>query len=347
MSKGIWNLIADIGKRSGISEILFNGPKSIFVEKDNHLVQINAHFSDEELKDFINDVALKNHKKCDEDHPILDGSLPDGSRINIIYSPYASQAPAISIRKHSKTITSFDLSNQIFGLSPRWVDFFKALVAAKTNLVISGGTAVGKTTFLNLIINEIPKHERLIVIEDTSELSISLPNVVRLESGGKILQTKTILTSRDLVKNSLRMRPDRIIIGESRGGEFFDLMQAMNTGHEGSMTSIHSNSAGDTISRMEMLFLLAGLEVPLLAIKKQISQTIQFIIHLSRNRSGQRIVNEILEISGMEGPTLLTHKIATHENDELKFSGIVPKCMDRLINTGHLPSNFFAHINDS
>ena len=212
------------------------------------------------------------------------------------------------------------------------------------NVVVSGGTGVGKTTFLNLLINEIPKHERVIAIEDTPELSISMPNVVRLESGGKIQQTKSTLSTRDLVKNTLRMRPDRIIIGETRGGELFDLLQAMNTGHDGSMTSVHASSAGECLSRMETLFLLAGFEIPITVVRKQMSTAIQFIIQLGREKDGQRVINEIIEICGMEGPTVLVQTIASREDGVLRFRGMAPKTMDRLHRHGNLPLNFFENF---
>lgn len=344
MTNSIWNLISDLNKKSGITEILINGPKSVFIEKSGQFIQLNANLPAEDIKAFIKEVAEHNQKRCDGDNPILDGTLPDGSRINIITGPFVNGSPAISIRKYLKFISSFENNPTLFGLTPRWIEFIKAIMTAKLNVVVSGGTGVGKTTFLNLLINEIPAHERVIAIEDTLELTINMPNVVRLESGAKELQSKSSLSTRDLVKNTLRMRPDRIIIGETRGGELFDLLQAMNTGHDGSMTSVHSSSAGECISRMETLFLLAGFEVPLSVVRKQISSAVQFIIQLGRDKEGNRVISEIIELCGMEGNTILMQTIAVREEGFLVFKGMIPKCMDRLHKDAKLPLNFFQNM---
>ncbi len=343
-NNSIWNLITDLNKKGGITEILINGPKSVFVERSGQFIQLNANLPANDIEAFIKDVADINQKICNSDNPILDGILPDGSRINIINEPFVTGSPAISIRKYLKFISSFEGSPTLFGLNPGWIEFIKSVIAGRLNVVVSGGTGVGKTTFLNLLINEIPKHERVIAIEDTPELSINMPDVVRLESGGKIQQTKSTLSTRDLVKNTLRMRPDRIIIGETRGGELFDLLQAMNTGHDGSMTSVHASSAGECLSRMETLFLLAGFEIPITVVRKQMSTAIQFIIQLGREKDGSRVINEIIEICGMEGPTVLIQTIASREDGRLLFRGMAPKCMDRLHRSGGLPLNFFENF---
>ena len=217
-------------------------------------------------------------------------------------------------------------------------------MASRLNFVVSGGTGVGKTTFMNLMINEISLQERVIAIEDTRELTINLPNVVRLESGVKTLQSSVMLSTRDLVKNTLRMRPDRIIIGESRGGELFDLLQAMNTGHDGSMTSIHASSAGECLSRMETLFMLAGFEIPNSVVRKQISSAVDFIIQLGRDKEGNRVVHEIIELCGMEKNTILTQTIASREDGILTFKGVAPRSMDKLHKIGGMPSNFFENM---
>ena len=344
MNNSVWNLLNDLSKKSGITEILINGPKSVFVEKSGEFIQLNANIPAEDIKKFIKEVADFNQKHCDSDNPILDGNLPDGSRINIINGPFVNGSPAISIRKYLKFISSFDNNQAIFGLTPHWIDLIKAIIAARLNTVVSGGTGVGKTTFLNLMINEISKHERIVAIEDTPELSINIPNVVRLESGSKLLQSKSTLSTRDLVKNTLRMRPDRIIIGEIRGGELFDLLQAMNTGHDGSMTSVHASSGSECLSRMETLFLLSGIEIPLNVVRRQISSAIQFIIQLGRDKEGNRVVTEIIEVCGMEGSTLLIQQIAVREEGFLEFKGIVPKSMDKLHRLGGLPVNFFENM---
>jgi len=341
MTNAIWNLINDLNKKSGITEILINDPKNVFVEKAGQFIQLNANLPAADINSFIQEVAVMNQKICDKDNPIFDGNLPDGSRINIINVPFVMGSPAISIRKYLKFISNFESSPNIFGLTPKWIEFLKAIVAAKLNIIVSGGTGVGKTTFLNLLINEIPKTQRLITIEDTLELSINLPNVVRLESGAKALYSKSNLSTRDLVKNTLRMRPDRIIIGETRGGELFDLLQAMNTGHEGSMTSVHSNSGGECLSRLESLFLLSGFDIPLIVVRKQLTTAINFIIQLGRDKEGQRVITEIIEVCGMEGPVILTQPIAQREDDQLIFKGIAPKSFEQLNSSGNLPINFF------
>lgn len=344
MNNSIWNLINDLNKKSGITEILINGPKNVFVEKGGQFIQLNANLPASDIQQFIKDIAEMNQKTCDGDNPILDGNLPDGSRINIINEPFVNGSPAISIRKYLRFISSFESNPTIFGLTPHWIDFFKAVVHARLNIVVSGGTGVGKTTFLNLLINEIPKTERVIAIEDTPELTINMPNVVRLESGAKSLMSKSTLTTRDLVKNTLRMRPDRIIIGETRGGELFDLLQAMNTGHDGSMTSVHASSASECLSRMETLFLLAGFEIPLTVVRRQMTSAIQFIVQLGRDKEGHRVINEIIEVCGMEGPTMLVQTIAKREDGLLVFEGMAPKCMDKLHRQGNLPLNFFENM---
>jgi pilus assembly protein CpaF len=343
MSNTIWNLLEDLKKKNGITEVLINGPKNVFIEKGGQFIQINANLPMEDIKLFIKEVADLNQKRCDKDNPILDGVLPDGSRINIISEPFVSGCPAISIRKYLKFISSFDSSPDIFGLSPKLVEFLQAIIKSRLNVVVSGGTGVGKTTFLNLLLNEINKTERVIAIEDTPELTINLPNVVRLESGAKELQSKSALSTRDLVKNTLRMRPDRIIIGEIRGGEVFDLLQAMNTGHDGSMTSVHASSAGECLSRMETLFVLAGFDIPLPIVRKQISSAVQFIIQLGRDKEGNRVVSEIIELCGMEGTTMLTQPIITRE-DGILTVGMTPKNMDKLHKLGGLPLNFFQNM---
>lgn len=338
----VWNLLNDLNKKNGITEIAINGPKHVFVEKGGHFIQLNANIPKEDILQFVQDVANANNKRCDKDHPILDGNLPDGSRINIIVEPFVMGAPAISIRKYLKFISSFETNTNVFGLNEKWIEFLKSMIGSRSNVVVSGGTGVGKTTLLNLLISEIPKAERIITIEDTLELNINLPNVVRLESGAKSLYSLASINTRDLVKNTLRMRPDRVIIGETRGGELFDLLQAMNTGHEGSMTSVHSNSGGECLSRMETLFLLAGFDIPLSVVRKQIASAVDFIIQLGRNEEGARVITEVMEICGMEGSTILTQQILIRDDEgHLKFTGFAPKSLEKLHKHGGLPLNFF------
>lgn len=335
----ISELIDELSKKSGISELIINRPDNVYVEKDGELIRLDVTFTDSEIEDFCRSISEHNRKSFSPEVPILDGNLPDGSRVNLIHKDYTNSSHAITIRRYMKHIRTFDGTPGIFGLTPQWISFLKYLVKARVNIVVSGGTGVGKTTFLNLLLQEIPIKERIITIEDTRELQFNLSNVVRLESRpalGKIAG----LTIRDLLKNTLRMRPDRIIVGECRGGEVFDLLQAMNTGHEGSMTSIHSNSSGECLMRLENLFLLSGYDIPIKALRYQISTAIDFIIQVKRDKNGSRIVSSITEIVSMEGDRILSQDIGVFKNGELRFSGMVPSCFERLQKVG-MPKDFF------
>ena len=336
----VWRLISDLGQKQGITEIVINDPKHVFVERQGQFIQLNVQLSKNDLYEFSKEVAAFNKREFDPFNPILDGNLPDGSRVNIISEPFSQGSPAVTIRKYLRHIKTFDDDHSIFGLDSRWVEFFKAVISSRCNIIVSGGTGVGKTTFMNLLLREMSPADRVVTIEDTIELSLSNPNVVRLEvfTGTK---KQSGLSARDLVKNTLRMRPDRIIVGEVRGGELFDLLQAMNTGHDGSMSSIHANSPGECISRMENLFLMSGFDVPFQVVRKQIAQGVDFILQLGRSREGKREVNSIQEITGMEGANILSHQLAVREEGELIPTGISPKCMDRLNRLGALPLDFF------
>ena len=208
--------------------------------------------------------------------------------------------------------------------------------------MVSGGTGVGKTTFLNLLLQEIDPMQRVVTIEDTRELNFSLPNVVRLESRTKSFTSGAVLKTRDLVKNTLRMRPDRIIVGEVRGEEVFDLLQAMNTGHDGSMASVHASSTGECLNRLENLYLLAGYDVPVRAIRQQVGTAVNFIVQLKRDREGHRVVAELVELAGFEGERVLMQDVAVLKDGRLQFTGLVPKCMARLVEAG-LPQDFFVN----
>lgn len=340
-TNAVWKFLEDIENKKGITEIIINDVDKVFVEREGILIQLNIQFSLDDISTFILDVASKNQKECNSENPILDGTLPDGSRINIITFPFVQNSPSITIRKYLKSIKSFDQNPGCFGLTPSWIIFIKALVSSKMNVVVSGGTGVGKTTLLNLLLQEIEPKERIITIEDTIELSVSHPNSVRLEARQSSLSSSISLTINDLVKNTLRMRPDRIILGEVRGGELFDLLQAMNTGHEGSMTSLHANSSAECLDRMENLFLLSGFDLPYKVVRKQILTAVDFIIQITRDREGNRVISEITELTGMEGDTLLINTIAKSENGELYFSGFAPKRMELLKKRAGLSESFF------
>ncbi len=342
----IWNLLSDLNKKSGITEVVINSPREIFVEKMQKFVPITSHLTEKDLLTFVEEVKLELgiDGNSSSSQKIFDGMLPDGSRINIILPPLTTQFPAITIRKYLKIAQSFDSNPHIFGLNEKWTSFLKALVKCKFNIVISGGTGIGKTSFLNLVLNEISMEERLVTIEDTLELDIKRPNIVRLKSGDLNFSDQSVYQK--LIKNTLRMKPDRIILGECRGGEFYDFLVAMNTGHNGTFTTIHANSSYEAIIRMENLFLLSGIEVPLFVVRKQLSMGINFIIHLGKNHEGQRVIDEILEIDGMENQTILTSVFAKYsrEKNKLEFTGVVPKRAEKMIQLGLLDKQFFYNF---
>ncbi|MBF0206192.1 MAG: CpaF family protein [Oligoflexia bacterium] len=346
----IWQLLEELADKKGVTEITINSPNSIFAEKDGRFFLLDVRVQSNELFEFCHEVATYNNKLCDEQNPVLDGTLPDGSRINIIHPPYVKITPVITIRKYLNELVSFDKTPGIFATTPEWIEFFRATVRARLNIIISGGTGVGKTTLMNLLLQEIPKDERVITIEDTRELNFKLPNLVRMEvatRGTTTASGPTVvipLTLRDLVRNTLRMRPDRIIVGEVRGGEIFDLLQAINTGHDGSMTSIHANSAGECLKRIATLYLLAGYDVPIKAIRGQVATALNFIIQIGRSREGQRIISEVSEITGMEGDNVLMQKIGTYSPEKkcLVSTDIVPTCSKRLIERGGLSKDLFV-----
>lgn len=340
-NNSVWNLLNEIGKKQGITEIIINKPDLIFVEHQGELVKLNAKVDPRDLDHFVDEIADINKKKFGPEHPILDGSLPDGSRINVISKEYSQGSPAVTIRKYLKNIKTFDGAPGIFSLDPKWIKFIKSLVASKSNVIVAGGTGVGKTTFLNLLLQEINPLQRVISIEDTRELNFQLPNTVRLEARTGSFTGGTALSMRELVKNTLRMRPDRIVIGEVRGGEVFDLLQAMNTGHDGSMASVHANNPGECLNRLENLYLLSGYDVPVRAIRQQIGTAIDFVVQLKRTREGQRVIGQITEIAGFEGDKILLQDVGVFKEGRLQFTGLVPKRMAKLTDAG-LPKDFFV-----
>lgn len=334
------DLIDELSKKTGISELIINNNDNVYVEKDGEMFRIDTKFSDDEIEDFCLSLAKYNRKEFNKEFPILDGNLPDGSRVNLIHRDYTNSSHAITIRRYSKNIKTFEASPGIFGLSPEWMDFFKLLVKARCNVIVSGGTGVGKTTFLNLLLQEIPSKERVITIEDTRELQFKLPNVVRLEARPALADSKG-LAIRDLLKNTLRMRPDRIIVGEVRGGEVFDLLQAMNTGHEGSMTSVHANSPSECLLRLENLYMLSGYDLPIKALRYQISSAVDFIVQIRRDKNGARVVHQLTEVANMEGDKILLQDIGMFKSGEFEFTGLVPASFTKLQKAG-LPKDFFA-----
>ncbi len=335
----IHDFLDELAKKNGITEVIINRPDNVFVEKDGDLIHLETKFKDEDVEAFCQDVAQINRKSFGPETPILDGNLLDGSRVNLIHKDYTNSNHAITIRKYLKNIKTFKDAPGIFGLSNDWVEFLKYLVDARMNIVVSGGTGVGKTTFLNLLLQEIDPKSRVITIEDTRELQFNNLNTVRLEARPPSAKTQG-LSIRDLLKNTLRMRPDRIIVGEVRGGEVFDLLQAMNTGHEGSMTSVHANSPGECLLRLENLYYLAGYDLPLKALRYQISSAVDYIIQIKRNKNGERVVQQVTEIAGMESEKILMQDIGVYKDDKLTFTGLVPSNVAKLQKAG-LPKEFF------
>lgn len=340
----VWSLLDELSKKKGITEVIINAHDLVYIEREGELVRLNTDLTQEDLTGFAQEVAQLNHGHFSDETPIVDGTLPDGSRVNIISSAYTgNRSPAITIRKYLKEIHDFDHLDGKFKITDKWIRFFKALIASKANIIVSGGTGVGKTTFLNLLLQEISPLERVITIEDTKELNFKSANSVRLLSATASSLLENKLDMRALLKNTLRMRPDRIIVGEVRSGEVFDLLQAMNTGHQGSMCTIHANSPGEALIRLETLFLFAGFDVPLKAVRNQIQTAIDYIIQLDRDRDGQRVISKVTEISNMEGDQILMQDIGIRGENGPEFTGLVPRGVKELMDYG-LNSDFFVDI---
>jgi pilus assembly protein CpaF len=291
-------LLAD----DAVSEIMVNGPDQIFVERKGFLSLDSARFTSEaQLRRVIERIVAKVGRRIDESSPLVDARLADGSRVNAIIPPLAVDGSSLTIRKFARE--PFTVNDLIrFGtLSPDMAAVLRACVEARLNIIVSGGTGTGKTTLLNVLSGYIPASERIITIEDAVELQLQQQHVIRLESRPSNIEGKGEITIRDLVRNSLRMRPDRIVIGECRGGETLDMLQAMNTGHEGSISTVHSNSPRDAIARMETLVLMAGMDLPLRAVREQIASAIDVIVQIGRLKDGTRRITHLTEVQGMEG----------------------------------------------
>lgn len=336
-----------------VSEIMVNGPKKVFVERNGKLQRTNITFeSNEHLMRIIERIVAPLGRRIDESSPTVDARLEDGSRVNAVIPPISLQGPILTIRKFfTDPLTVEDLIR--FGtVNEELMEFLKACVVAATNVIISGGTGTGKTTFLNILSNYIPKDERIITIENAAELQIRAEHVVTLESRPPNVEGRGEISIRDLVINSLRMRPDRIVVGECRGPEALDMLQAMNTGHEGSMTTLHANNTRDALSRLETMVLMAGMELPHRAIREQVASAIDLIVQLARFRDGSRRVVSITEVQGMEGDVITTADVFKFEQSgfengrvigRLRPTGIRPKFMNRIEEAGiHLPPSIFG-----
>ena len=293
-----------------VTEIMVNGPYKVYIERKGKLTLSQVRFKDEpHLRRVIERIVTKVGRRIDESSPLVDARLEDGSRVNAIIPPLAVSGSTLTIRKFSKdALTVPDLIEKK-SLTPEIAELLNACVAARLNIIVSGGTGTGKTTLLNVLSSFIPNDERIISIEDAVELQLQQDHVVRLESRPSNVEGKGEVTIRDLVKNSLRMRPDRIIVGECRGGEALDMLQAMNTGHDGSLSTIHANTTRDALARLETLVLMAGMDLPLKAIREQVCSAVDVIIQITRLRDGSRRVTSITEVNGMEGQTITMQEV--------------------------------------
>lgn len=336
-----------------ITEVMVNGPKNIFVERRGKIERAPITFeSNEHVMRIIDRIMSPLGRRIDESHPYEDARLADGSRVNAIVPPIALCGPTLTIRKFFKKPLTIEKLIEYGSVTAEAVEFLRACVIAAGNVVVAGGTGSGKTTFLNIISSFIPSDERILTIENAAELQLRQEHVVGLESRPPNIEGRGEVTIRDLVVNSLRMRPDRIVVGEIRDGAALDMLQAMNTGHEGSMTTCHANSARDTLARLETMCLMAGMDLPVRAIREQISSAINIIVHLGRLSDGSRRVLQVAEVQGMEGDVVTMSDIFIFEQTgfeknkvigKLRPTGLRPRMMDRIEEAGvHLPPTVFG-----
>jgi pilus assembly protein CpaF len=307
--------------QADITEVMVNRPDQVYIERQGKLLETKATFDDEDhIKRIIDRIISPLGRRIDSDTPMVDARLPDGSRVNAVIPPVAIDGPMITIRKFSKEKLTVDELIEFDSLTRTMADFLRACVLGRLNIVISGGTGSGKTTLLNVLSGFIPDNERVVTIEDSAELRLNQKHVVRMEARPPNLDGRGQVTIRDMVRNALRMRPDRIIVGECRGGEALDMLQAMNTGHDGSLTTLHANSPRDALLRLETMVLMSGMDLPLKVIRQQIASAVDLIVHQARLRNGPRKITAISEISGMEGDTILMTDIFKYEQ-----TGVTPQ----------------------
>lgn len=336
-----------------VTEVMVNGAKNIYVERKGKIHRVPVTFeSNDHVMRIIDRIVAPLGRRIDESSPYVDARLADGSRVNAVIPPISLIGPVLTIRKFSKIPITLEQLVQFGTLTPDSIQFLKACVEARLNIVISGGTGSGKTTLLNILSGFIPSDERIITIENAAELQLRQEHVVTLESRPPNIEGRGEITIRNLVVNALRMRPDRIIVGEIRDDAALDMLQAMNTGHDGSMTTLHSNSPRDTLSRLETMTLMAGMELPVRAIREQVSSAIDMIIHEERMRDGSRKVTFITEVSGMEGDIITTTDLFVFEQTGLENgkvlghmrpTGLRPKFMEKIEAAGiHLPPSIFG-----
>jgi pilus assembly protein CpaF len=337
----------------GMSEIMVNGPKDVFIELNGKIQRTNITFEDDEhLMRIIDRIVAPLGRRIDEGSPMVDARLSDGSRVNAVIPPISLVGPVLTIRIFSKQPLTIENLIEFGSVTPESVEFLRAAVIAQTNVVVSGGTGTGKTTLLNVLSGFIPNEERIVTIENAAELQLRQEHVVTLEARPPNVEGRGTVSIRDLVINSLRMRPDRIVVGEVRGGEALDMLQAMNTGHDGSLTTAHANSARDMLSRLETMVLMAGMDLPSRAIREQMASAIDLIVQVTRLRDGSRKVTSISEIQGMEGDVITMSEIFRFEQTgleqgkvigRLRPTGLRPKFMYRIQEAGiMLPPSVFG-----
>jgi len=318
-----------------VSEVMVNGPKKVYIEKNGRLTKSGITFDDDDhVLRIIDRIILPLGRRVDAESPTVDARLPDGSRVNAVIRPVSIDGPCITIRKFKKDKLSIEDLIKYDSITKNMAEFMRACVHAHLNIVISGGTGSGKTTLLNVLSSFIPETDRIVTIEDAAELQLQQDHVLRLETKVANLDGRGAVTIRDLVRNSLRMRPDRIVVGECRGGETLDMLQAMNTGHDGSLTTLHANSPRDALSRMETMVLMAGMDLPLKVVRQQISSAIDLIIQQTRLKDGSRKVTAITEVAGMEGETVVLTDVFKFEQTGIGQEGMI---MGELKATGIRP----------
>ena len=338
-----------------IADILVNGPNQVYIEKHGKLEKTEVAFKDNDhLMSVIERIVSKVGRRVDESSPLVDARLPDGSRVNVIIPPLSLDGPAVSIRRFGIVPLKMKTLIENQSLTEEMARTFGAMIKARLNILVSGGTGAGKTTLLNILSASIPDTERIVTIEDSAELILQQDHVVRLETRPPNIEGKGTVAQRDLVRNALRMRPDRIIVGEVRGGEALDMLQAMNTGHDGSISTIHSNSPRDALARLETMVLMAGYDLPARAIREQMSSALNVLIQVARLSDGTRKIVKVSELTGMEGDILVMQDIFVYEKQGLtdegkvrgqfRATGVRPKFLDVIHTAGiHLESDIFAY----
>jgi pilus assembly protein CpaF len=336
-----------------VTEIMVNGPKNIFIEQKGMLTRANVSFeNDEHVMRIIDRIVAPLGRRIDESSPLVDARLPDGSRVNAVIRPLALCGPTITIRKFSKKPLTVEDLIRFGSMTKEISEFLRACIISRLNIVVAGGTGSGKTTLLNVLSSFIPNDERIVTVENAAELQLRQEHVVTLESRPANIEGKGAITIQDLVVNCLRMRPDRIVVGECRSGEALDMLQAMNTGHDGSLTTLHANTPRDALSRLEVMCLMSGMDLPVRAIREQVASAVDMICQQNRLRDGSRKIEKITEVQGMEGEIITMSDIFEFEQTgieggkiigRIRPTGLRPKFIDRIEAAGiHLPPSVFG-----